>query len=66
MPAPTVHIEFEGPEGVQCGFFDPSNRLPLIIVPGKDSSKNFLVRWGKDNKKWLDEQLLTYGAILFR
>lgn len=42
----------------------PNRSLPLIIRPS--ISQINLVSWLKENKSYLEDQLVTYGAVIFR
>ena len=41
-------------------------KLPLVISPKNSNNVNVLVELLRENHPWLVEQLLKYGAILFR
>ena len=52
---------------VNLSFLDRSTKtLPLVISPRFDDSLEFICRWLKKNKEWVDEQMLCYGAVLIR
>ena len=40
--------------------------FPLIVVPKSDHQDFDYLKWAKDNKSELAEELAEYGAILFR
>ena len=40
--------------------------FPLVVLPKIDNSKEFLMKFAKNNKEWIDATLRQYGAILFR
>lgn len=40
--------------------------LPLVITPRWDDSLGFLKAFCEQNRSWLDDQMLLYGAVLFR
>jgi alpha-ketoglutarate-dependent taurine dioxygenase len=42
------------------------NNFPLVISPNKDNSLEFLTAFLKHNRVWVEKQMLTFGAILFR
>lgn len=41
-------------------------QYPLVITPKNDSSLRFLTAFLSRNRNWIDEQILHYGAVLFR
>ena len=49
---------------VNASFFDERVMLPLVLEPAVDGLS--LVDWAASNSQHLDQQLLRYGAILFR
>jgi alpha-ketoglutarate-dependent taurine dioxygenase len=42
------------------------NETPLVITPRWENSLAFLEAWLEHNRRWLDEMLLQYGALLVR
>ncbi|GKY91024.1 hypothetical protein MPSEU_000075200 [Mayamaea pseudoterrestris] len=40
--------------------------LPLVITPRWNDSLQFWIDWATNNRPWLNEKLLQYGAILVR
>ena len=40
--------------------------FPLVVSPKQDKSLTFLTQFLKNNKEWVNEQMLEYGAVLFR
>lgn len=55
-----------GVDDVTISFLDDKNKLPLIISPRFDDSLEFICRWLEANRSWVEEQMLTYGAVLVR
>lgn len=53
-------------DDVTTSFLDEENKLPLIISPLFDDSLDFLCRWLSHNRQWVEEQMLTYGAVIIR
>eukprot|EP00977_Amphora_coffeiformis_P006467 scaffold1390_cov172-Amphora_coffeaeformis.AAC.1 len=55
-------------DSVNVGFLhkDKKGGLPLVISPRWDASLPFLRRFLQVNRKWIDEMLVQYGAILVR
>jgi alpha-ketoglutarate-dependent taurine dioxygenase len=51
---------------VNISFLDPKKMAPLVITPRWDDSLDFLTSWAEQNRAWLDDQILQYGAILIR
>ena len=52
-------------DNVATSFLD-EKKLPLIISPRLDDSLEFLCHWLELNRPWVEEQILTYGAVLIR
>lgn len=50
------------------GFIDFKNPLPVVYQPNTEEqkSKQTLIRWIKNNKRALTDDLKEYGAVLFR
>ncbi len=40
--------------------------LPLIISPRFDDSLEFICKWLKENRQWVEDQMLFHGAVLIR
>lgn len=59
-----------GLDAVNCSFLPRENGgkepYPLVISPRWDDSLLFWINWCQQNRKWVDEKLLHYGAILIR
>jgi len=53
-------------DDVTTSFLDEENKLPLIISPRFDDSLDFLCGWLSHNRQWVEEQMLTYGAVIIR
>ncbi len=51
-------------ELVSTGFLQPGSELPLVLRPVMDEVN--LPDWARLNQQFLEEQLLKYGALLFR
>ena len=51
---------------VNISFLDSQKTAPLVITPRWDDSLGFLIKWIEENRSWLDDQILLYGAILVR
>ena len=51
---------------VNISFLDSKKTAPLVITPRWDDSLEFLVKWIEENREWLDDQILLYGALLIR
>ena len=49
---------------VKTDYLQPDETLPLVMQPNGDDVD--LVAWVKDNLEFIDRELLTHGAILFR
>lgn len=49
---------------VRPGFLPWADGFPLLIEPAVADVE--LVAWGRDNRRFIEEQLVRYGAILFR
>ena len=45
---------------------ETTSLLPLVISPKENSSLQFLTQFLQQNKDWVNEQILQYGAVLFR
>ena len=56
----TVNISF------LTGDHGEKKTLPLVITPRWENSLQFWTNWATNNRSWLDEKLLQYGAILIR
>jgi len=50
----------------ECTKMPSDSNIPVVIRPNKDKSLNFLLKWVKDNQKFVAEKFHTYGAVLFR
>ena len=55
---------------MQTGFLPGLPSLPRVLQPDSPSepltSPSALAEWASENQTWLDEELLRYGALLFR
>ena len=54
---------------IKTRLLNPDWTLPLVIEPNSGNGgcdANRLVAWYKENESFIDDQLLKYGAILFR
>jgi alpha-ketoglutarate-dependent taurine dioxygenase len=51
---------------VNISFLDSKKTAPLVITPRWNDSLEFLITWTEQNRAWLDDQILRYGAILIR
>jgi alpha-ketoglutarate-dependent taurine dioxygenase len=49
---------------IQLGYLQPGKSLPLLIQPAIDKLR--LVDWSRNNKDYIENNLLKHGAILFR
>lgn len=55
-----------GVDNVTTFFLDETDKLPLVISPRFDDSLEFLCKWLVANRRWVEEQMLKYGAVLIR
>lgn len=53
-------------DNITTSFLDDQNKLPLIISPRYNDTLSFLTEWLTHNRSWVEEQMLTYGAVLIR
>uniref|UniRef100_A0A0G4GIU7 TauD/TfdA-like domain-containing protein n=1 Tax=Chromera velia CCMP2878 TaxID=1169474 RepID=A0A0G4GIU7_9ALVE len=53
------------PDSVRLGFLNPQ-QLPLVVFAERDRSQVFLQEWVGKNRQWLKEQMLNFGAVMFR
>lgn len=53
-------------DNITTSFLDDQNKLPLIISPRYNDTLSFLTAWLTHNRSWVEEQMLTYGAVLIR
>ena len=52
---------------INVHFLDNSKKtLPLVISPRFDDSHEFICAWLKDNRQWVHDQMMRYGAVLIR
>lgn len=51
-------------EWVKTGMLLPDKSMPLLVQPTVDGIN--LKEWGKANRAFIEENLLKYGAVLFR
>jgi hypothetical protein len=59
--------ELYGLDEVNVFFLDKSTKtLPLIISPRFDDTLDFICTWLEENRPWVEEQILCYGAVLVR
>jgi len=49
---------------VETAFIDDEQRLPLVLTPALEGID--LIDWAKNNYEYIEKELLTHGAILFR
>jgi alpha-ketoglutarate-dependent taurine dioxygenase len=49
---------------ITTSYLDHGMRLPLVLQPAVEDVN--LVAWGSNNRKFIEEQLLLHGGILFR
>jgi len=49
---------------VETGYLGEQGRLPLVIRPRAPLGD--LAAWTLDHQRWIEDQLLAYGALLFR
>jgi len=49
---------------VTASFFDERVTLPLVLEPAVEGLS--LVDWAASNRRHIEQELLRYGAILFR
>ena len=49
---------------VETSFLKPESSLPLVVKPAVGNVD--LAEWSQDNRDFIEGNLLTYGAILFR
>lgn len=56
------------PIGIKIGSLFSDKTLPLLIEPNGEKLQNFenFENWVHENKGWIEEKLLKYGALLFR
>lgn len=52
---------------INVSFLDQSTKsLPLVISPRFDDSLEFISKWLEENRQWVEDQMLQYGAVLIR
>jgi alpha-ketoglutarate-dependent taurine dioxygenase len=57
-------VDFSRRDQIRTAFFQVENTMPLVIQP--NASEVDLASWAESNRVFIEEQLLTYGAVLFR
>jgi alpha-ketoglutarate-dependent taurine dioxygenase len=62
--APTPSSEIATPPGVRAYQLSPTRKLPLVLEPTADGI--VLAEWNLEHRQWVEQMLLTHGAILFR
>jgi alpha-ketoglutarate-dependent taurine dioxygenase len=64
MPNERKLIALSEEKLIATGYLELDTRLPLIIQPAVEDLS--LVVWASNNRKFIEEQLLSHGGILFR
>ena len=49
---------------IKASFLAPGQTLPLVVEPTLKEVD--LMGWARNNRKWIETNLLEYGGILFR
>jgi UDP:flavonoid glycosyltransferase YjiC (YdhE family)/alpha-ketoglutarate-dependent taurine dioxygenase len=49
---------------IKTDYLQPGERLPLVIRPATDGID--IISWTKNNRDFIEKQLLQHGAVLFR
>ncbi len=57
-------VNFETEKLITTEFINPDKRSPLVIKPIIKELN--LINWATNNRDWIDNNLLQYGALLFR
>jgi alpha-ketoglutarate-dependent taurine dioxygenase len=57
-------VDFELEKLITTESIDLDKRSPLVIQPTIDELN--LINWAANNRSWIDDNLLKYGALLFR
>jgi alpha-ketoglutarate-dependent taurine dioxygenase len=57
-------IDVDGEKLIEQSFFDAKKKFPLVVRPAVEGVN--LIAWTKNNRKFLETNLLRHGAILFR
>lgn len=55
-----------GLDEVNISFLNKSKTAPLIISPRWNDTLEFISTWLEENRSWVEEQILQYGAVLIR
>jgi alpha-ketoglutarate-dependent taurine dioxygenase len=53
---------------MKSDFLDEARELPLVVMPSSttEASINGLLQWLVEQRNWMEQQLLQYGAMLLR
>lgn len=63
----TTAPELYNLDKINVHFLNPSSKtLPLVISPRFDDSLEFISTWLTENRPWVHNQMLQYGAVLIR
>lgn len=57
-------VRFTQETVIRTSYVDPERQFPLVVQPNIDSFN--LAAWAEGNKDYIEDQLLKFGAILFR
>ncbi|MBD1924293.1 amino acid adenylation domain-containing protein [Microcoleus sp. FACHB-831] len=57
-------VAFPQEELIKSEYFQPDQKLPLVIKPNVADID--LIDWAKNNRQFIEQELLKHGAILFR
>ncbi|HEY9812679.1 MAG TPA: condensation domain-containing protein, partial [Candidatus Sericytochromatia bacterium] len=57
-------VAFPQEELIKSEYFAPDQQLPLVIKPNVADID--LIDWAKNNRQFIEQELLKHGAILFR
>ncbi len=59
-----VSVTLQPTQLIQTAYLSTQKQLPLVIRP--QQAELDLVEWAKDNQSFIESELRTYGALLFR